>query len=112
MSGSTPVGGPIRALERNIDQAEVVDLLGLLVFEDFEVGERQVAHELTLGVGDDGVDFDVVGARPEGDLRRGGFLRRRRRRLLGGDGNREQGGQRRKEGAAKMVCHAPMILSY
>ena len=87
-------------LDRDVHQRECRHLLRLAVLEDREVPLPQVADELPLGVDHDGVDFDVVHLRAEGDRRhlrvglrrrlRGrtaGRLRRRRGRLRG-DGER------------------------
>jgi hypothetical protein len=45
--------------------------LRLSVFEDLEVGLREVAHHRAFGVGDDGVELDDFRARPGHDLLRG-----------------------------------------
>ena len=58
--GTTEHGEPIRALDRQLDVREHLDLLRLSVLEDLEVVARQAGDEVALLIGDDRVDVDVV----------------------------------------------------
>src|SRR6185369_15898095 len=71
----------VGTLDRNVDERKGIDRLRLPVFQHLEVFLLQFANDLTLAIGDDDVDFDVIDGHFEGGLRR---LWCRRRRLPGG----------------------------
>ncbi len=75
--GCAANSGRLSLVDRNVDQREVGDRLRLPVLEHLEVFLLQVADEVALTVGDDGVDLDVVDADLEGRrLLAGGWRRR------------------------------------
>ena len=92
-------------IARDLDELEGLDLHGLAVLDDFEVGQGQVLDGIALAVGDEHVDADEVDTRPEGGLRRG------RGRLVGprlpGGGGLPRGGRlRARLGPAAAGCPA------
>ena len=69
----------IRPLDRNVHEGERIDRLRLPVLEHLKIFLFQIADEISLPVGDDDVDFDVVDLDAEGRL-----LRLRRGALAAG----------------------------
>jgi hypothetical protein len=91
--------GPIRALNRDLHAGKRGDLLGLAVFEQFEIRGGQVGDDLPFRVGDKSVHFDVVHLDQKADRRR--LLRGRSGagRLLGADLGWSDRGQARQHHA-------------
>jgi hypothetical protein len=74
------------ALDRDVDERERGDLLGLAVFEHLEVRGLEPGHELTLAIQHAGIDFDVIDFGAEGDRRLLGLRRLSLFPLREGDG--------------------------
>jgi hypothetical protein len=93
----------VDSLHWNVDGGKHGQRLGLAVLADFEVVLRQIADEFALGIGDLGVDLDVVHV----DFERQRRLRRLRRLRRGGRlPRRRQADKRENDGCChKGVAH-------
>ncbi|HZB26453.1 MAG TPA: hypothetical protein VE379_09995 [Vicinamibacterales bacterium] len=107
----------VNLLYGDVYQGEHRDGLGLRALQHLEVLLRQTAHEVTLRVGDGGIDLDVVDLDLERDRRlplggrRGGG-----RRLLGlqcgqRQGATEGGKKRTRADHGRLVWHRRLIVS-